>query len=357
MSKITKIIYLNDKKSWTAIINKLQSSFYLDIYFYYDYIDLCCNRNDEGCLYYYEEDNKIWINCFIKRKIILEGMSQKNQDFYDIETPYGYGGPLCNTEDKIFIKKANYEYSKWVGQKKVIVELSRFHPLIKNENNFDETVTVSLIKSTCSLNLNLIDRNFKPFKSKIKNILKNAYKNKIRVKISNDVQDYKYFKKTYRKFIIKKKANKEYLFNSIYFKKLFKLISKYGFISTVIDQNNNKICSGIFFYGKEILHYHLSASDNQKRINGIFNLMIFESALHGKNIGLSRLHFGGGVSNDLNDTLFKFKRSMATDTHKFYIGERINNRKIYEKIIEKWESSNLDSDIKHSNKILRYRLN
>ncbi len=356
MNKITKIIYLNDKENWHAAIKKLRSSSFLDIYFYPDYINLYCNKNDEGCLYYYEENNKIWINCFIKKKIDIAGISKK-KEFYDIETAYGYGGPMCNTNDTVFIKNANYEYSNWLKKENVIVELSRFHPLIRNENNFDETVSISSIKSTCSLDLNLVDRNFKPFKSKIKNILKNTYKNKIQVKISNNFQDYKCFKKIYKKFIIKKKANKEYLFNSLYFRKLFKLISKYGFISTVIDQNNNKICSGIFFYGQKFLHYHLSASDNQKKINGIFNLMIFESALHGKNIGLSRLHFGGGVTNDLNDKLLKFKKSMSTDTHKFYIGERINNKKIYKKIIEKWESLNLNSDKINSNKILRYHSN
>ena len=133
--------------------------------------------------------------------------------------------------------------------------------------------------------------------------------------------------------------------------------TKSHFLTGLFDQNNNKICSGIFFYGQKFLHYHLSASDNQKKINGIFNLMIFESALHGKNIGLSRLHLGGGVTNDLNDKLLKFKKSMSTDIHKFYIGERINNKKIYKKIIEKWESLNLNSNKINSNKILRYHSN
>ena len=70
---------------------------------------------------------------------------------------------------------------------------------------------------------------------------------------------------------------------------LFNLIAKYGFLVIVKYQEQN-IAAGIFLYGEELLHYHLSAFDLNIKKNGTFNLMIYEAAMHGKEIGLKMLH-------------------------------------------------------------------
>ena len=48
--------------------------------------------------------------------------------------------------------------------------------------------------------------------------------------------------------------------------------------------------------------------------------MIYEAAMHGKEIGLKTLHLGGGYLKKHNDPLLKFKRSMSTHQHIFMIG-------------------------------------
>ena len=49
------------------------------------------------------------------------------------------------------------------------------------------------------------------------------------------------------------------------------------------------------------------------------------------------MHLGGGNIDDNNDKLFKFKNSMSTNNHKYYIGKRIiTNPKIY-KLKKAWK--------------------
>ena len=54
---------------------------------------------------------------------------------------------------------------------------------------------------------------------------------------------------------------------------------------------------------------------------------------------LEVLHLGGGNLNNVEDNLFKFKNSMSTSNHKYYIGKRINNLEIYKKLKNAWKKN------------------
>ena len=57
-----------DKLKWLSVLSKFPT-IYNDIYFDPEYISLNCkNENCEGFLFFNEEDDKIWINTFIKIK-------------------------------------------------------------------------------------------------------------------------------------------------------------------------------------------------------------------------------------------------------------------------------------------------
>ena len=47
---------------------------------------------------------------------------------------------------------------------------------------------------------------------------------------------------------------------------------------------------------------------------------------------LKYLHFGGGRTNDQNDSLLKFKKSFSNTLSEFYIGEKIHNEFLYNEL-------------------------
>ncbi len=343
-----------NKKEWLEIIFSLPEE-YQDIYFHPDYVDLNCFKdNSEGFLFYNKENDNIWINTFIKIRIpsLLKGVKDI---YYDLETPYGYGGPISNTYEKEFIKRSNEKFIKWVKKNNIIAEFVRLHPLYNSTNFTDAKIQILENRVTCSLDLSLVKKDFSPFKSKVKNMIRKALKFTNAI-ISKDKKDYDEFVKLYLSLMIDKDAEKENFFSKLYLDNLFYLIKNNGFMSVIKSDQSEILAIGVFLNGKNSCHYHLSASKNHK-YQGINNFLIYNAALYAKKLNLKILHLGGGNQNIHDDKLFKFKNSMATSNHKYFIGKRINDNKIYENIKNAWKKKYPILSKKYSNRLLCYHVN
>src|ERR1700680_4379842 len=51
----------------------------------------------------------------------------------DIQSAYGYGGPLSNTDDPEFVAAAEHAFTGWAKESNVIAEFLRFHPLVPHD--------------------------------------------------------------------------------------------------------------------------------------------------------------------------------------------------------------------------------
>ena len=140
-------------------------------------MNLCLNEknNAEGLMFIVNKDDKLWINVFFKIKIPKYNNIEKN--YFDLETPYGYGGPISNSNDKNFLNEANNFFCEWIKSNFIVAELIRFNPILKNYSNYFDKNYYSDVKKTCSLNLRLVNSEYEPFKSKSKNMLRNSSKN------------------------------------------------------------------------------------------------------------------------------------------------------------------------------------
>ena len=119
---------VKDRSNWIDTISKLPID-YQDIYFHPDYVTLNCFKNNStGFLFCNKEMDKIWVNPFIKIKVPSFN-NLLGEVYFDLETPYGYGGPISNTTDQNFILRSNLKFSKWVKSNNIISEFVRFHPL------------------------------------------------------------------------------------------------------------------------------------------------------------------------------------------------------------------------------------
>ena len=99
---------IEDREKWLSLISFLPAE-YQDIYYHPDYISLnCLNKNSQ--VFY-----------FLTRKIrnygLIHLLELKYQIYlvtirkiFDIETAYGYGGPISNTKDLLFINNSNSRF-------------------------------------------------------------------------------------------------------------------------------------------------------------------------------------------------------------------------------------------------------
>ena len=128
------IISLKEKpNSWTNFFSKISAK-YKDVFFNENYLkgilpDL--EKNDDIILFANidEVKNFFWFVVSIKREVPIKGLGKV---FYDLETPYGYGGPLTNSNCKNFLLESNLKYFNWMLSNNIIAEFTRFNPLLNN---------------------------------------------------------------------------------------------------------------------------------------------------------------------------------------------------------------------------------
>lgn len=124
-----------------------------DIYFTRDYLISALKLDPgEAMLFYYidESGHGEIIYPFIKRKLEKEGT-----DYYDITTPFGYGGPVLkvrNDSEKL-TKNFLRTFSDYCKSENILAEFIRFHPILNNSIYFKDEMKLISVYKTHTLHL------------------------------------------------------------------------------------------------------------------------------------------------------------------------------------------------------------
>lgn len=326
-----KILDVNDKM-WDEYLEKFPDKLQ-DIYYTSNYYRLYEENGDgKARLFVYEEKEKLGIYPFL----INEIKCNLDEKYYDIQSAYGYGGPLIACDSKEFAKKFENEFLKFCFENNIIAEFIRFHPLVKNENVFCKNITKSHNRNTVYLDLNKgIQRIWnEDIKSKNRNMIRKAEKNNLIVEVS---RDFKKFKQIYLKTMANVNAQEYYYFSDNYYDNIE---NSKDCILLDVKMDGEIIASAVFIYYGEYFHYHLSGSIKKYCSFAPNNLLIWEAIKIAVCNGNKFFHLGGGLTDSLDDSLFKFKNSFSKEIADFYIGKRIHNKAVYEQLIYEWEKNN-----------------
>ena len=87
----------------------------------------------EPLFWTYREENDILYHPFHMAKI-------PGTPYRDIQSAYGYGGPVATSEDPGFLGRADCAFRKWCREKGIIAGFFRFHPLLRNWRFFQGEV-------------------------------------------------------------------------------------------------------------------------------------------------------------------------------------------------------------------------
>lgn len=337
----------SDSTEWNDYIEKLPLK-KKDIYSTREYLKIY-EENGDGLarVFIYEEGQNIAIYPFLIREIKGYILDKK---YYDIESPYGYGGPIVSNginRNSEFLLNFEKEFLKYAKEYNIVAEFIRFNPYIKNENIFTKNIHVIKNRTTVYLNLNKTIEDIwqNDINSKNRNMIRKAQKSGLKVEIKNN---YIIFKEIYEKTMNNVLANKYYYFKSSYYVNMenndkFKIFN--------VKLGEETIASAIFMEYGEYFHYHLSGSKKEYLNFAPNNLLLWEAIKYAKKNGYKLIHLGGGVTNLKDDNLFKFKNTFSKDTLSFYIGKRVHNQKIYNYLLEEWEKKGKEN----SGKFLKYR--
>lgn len=318
-----------------------------DIYYLKAYVSLYLHNNHQLFEFEYRDGEKLFYNISIKKQILKIGNLKVEDGFYDLETPYGYGGIYSNTDDKEFLNIALALYEDKCKEENVIAEFSRFHvfnntPFLLG-NFFDmniydrDVIYVDLAPSK--------KEQWCTYSSNVRNILRKCEK-ELTFSTSDDLSG---FIELYHKTMDKNNADSFYYFDDTYFENLFDLDNvelydvKYGDIL---------VSSSLVMFSDNFGHYHLSANNYEyAKYNANYFMLdsIFDFA---KKRGKRYFILGGGRTNLCNDSLLKFKQKFSPLSKPFHITGKIYNNDVYKKYVALWESQTT-YDVKY---FLKYRL-
>lgn len=309
-----------------------------DIYFEPEYGELC--RIIEGGsveVFELKTDHGRVRSMFLKRPLPAE--LDPGQTYFDITTPYGYGGPLIMelTGDKDrLVREFSERFSRYCREEGIVCEFIRFHPLLHNAADFkDQYETVYMRKTVVTDLEGVTDPLLEQFSKSARKTIRRGLKDGARIEVIEKPDNLDAFMAIYYDTMDRNEAEDFYFFSKEYFDHLCHHLNDH-FINVNIYLGEECIASGIYFTYDEIMQIHLSGTKREfLHLSPAY--LLRNGAINWANEqGIRYVHHGGGVTNDPEDQLFQFKsRFTRNEPLDFHIGKKIYLPAVYEDMTEK----------------------
>lgn len=286
----------------------------------------------------YEDENGKILNVFLKRKIELENV-ELDKIYYDIQTPYGYGGPIIlelkgNKEE--LVNSYMNEFEKYCLKNNIVAEFVRFHPLLNNSKDFKNIYeTIYMRKTVATVLKDKKDPFLEEFSKSTRKLIRKILKEEIKYEIIEKPLNLDEFKKIYYDTMDRNEALDYYYFSNEYFDYILENLHE-NTININIYFDNKCIASGLYFIYKNFMHAHLSGTNHNYLYLSPAYILKYLTLEWGKTHNIDFIHYGGGTTNSEDDSLLKFKSKFTKEGFfDFYIGKKIFNKEVYDYLVEK----------------------
>lgn len=315
---------------WNATLARLPRT---DVYFTPEYHQVYeINGDGHAHLFIFEDAGQLLIHPFLVRPIRQVGGQPLSEDLYDIESVYGYSGPLATSTQPAFLARAWSSFGEWCQSRRIIAEFVRFHPLLGTQAFVDDQYLTTADRETVTINLSQsLPDLWDTYPSVQRNMVRKALKLGLACQEFSPEEGLERFVKLYWQNMDRAQAQAYYFFPMDYFENLFRLL-KDGVRLFGVTFEGEMIAAALFFVRDRYLHYHLAGSNNDHRDKAAINLLLHHVAQWGHDHGCQILHLGGGRTPAPGDSLFKFKASISHGRAAFYTGRRIHDPVFYEKL-------------------------
>jgi len=236
----------------------------------------------------------------------------------DMQSAYGYGGPLSNSDDPNFLRAADHAFKQWAQDNSVVAEFLRFHPLIPYHRWYSgevmdnrETVQIDLTKEL-----------FEQYHTRRRTDVRRFLEGGLRVERASPQAMQSVFPALYAENMDQIRTTSDYYFRESYFDALFHFA---GAENWLVYSDNQAIAGAVILVSPHasVAEYHLSAKaqgyERQRATVGLLHT----AADYYKSLCYRYFHLGGGRSADPNDSLLFFKKGFSSLTGLYRIGSRV----------------------------------
>lgn len=329
-------VQITEQERWDKLVRSLKD---YDVFYLHAYVQAFMQekeKNGEPVLLWYENGADRAVNVVFKRDVSkdekMAGKIPPNQ-YFDLVTPYGYGGFWGVVADYDALNRAYHEYC---CEKKYVCEFVRFELFSEYRRNYGgqaETRTHNVVRSLALAEEEL----WMDFKQKVRKNVKRAKKNGLRVIWEDTEEHLPEFLDIYYGTMERSDAEKDYYFSKNFFETLGRMKENRMYFYVVYEE---KIISAeLVLYGSENAYSYLGGTDQ-----GYFDLrpndfLKYEIIKWAKEKGLKNFVLGGGYGTD--DGIFQYKTSFAPDgVVDFYTGKKIFDEDAYQYLLKLREKEN-----------------
>lgn len=339
-----QIFDITQADEWDNIVRSFAD---YDVYYLSGYVKAYKIHGDGlPILVFVEQDGYRGICVYMKRDIANEKRLKNihNHTYYDLITPYGYGGFLFEGEynvDKLV--KFQKELADYYKTHNIVCEFVRWHPMLQNANVMRGVVNIIDLGNTIHIDTSSKDIIWTNIISKNRNVIRSAAKKGVTIEHSKDKVLFKTFKEIYNQTMTKDAADEYYYFEDAFYDSIVDdLNDNYEMFYALL--NGKIIAMSIMLFANSKMHYHLSGSLMEYRNNNPSNLLLYEAALWGEEQGFETFHLGGGLGSE-EDNLFKFKQAFNRQSrNQFSISKIVYDESIYNKLVENRKENDISFD-------------
>ena len=259
--------------------------------------------------------------------------------YFDITTPYGYGGFIWDGEPDW--TGLNAEFTEYCRSEMIVSEFVRFHPVLRNAEGAEAMYEVIQRGTTVAMDLSSPETIWDGFTSQNRKNIRKAQNSGARIERSSTGDKIYCFAEMYRETMSRVNADDYYYFDNAFFDSFATGFGDNHCIFYAVLENKIVAMSIIIFTNRQ-MHNFLSCSLDEVKRYALKNILYYEAALWGHKMGLKTSHLGGGVGGR-QDGLYNFKKAFNRHhDYPYYTGQRIYDDVTYQKLLELRRGDGMD---------------
>lgn len=327
------VIYNDEKERWNDIVRSFEN---YDVYYLAEYSESFQIHGDgDPLLFYYQDDNIRAMNVVMKRDIAeFNSFRDKlpSKTYFDIATPYGYGGILFEgNATEASLDRLKEQYSSFCIGNSIVSEFVRINPLNNGHEFYSDNYVCKCLGNTVKIDLGPPEYIWENMKKDCRRWIRVAKDHGVHVVKDEELSTIETFRIIYKQTMDRKNADPYYYFNGDFCKNFLKLKENAAIYSAVYE---GKIISSVLvIYGAKNANAHLSCSLNEYMDFGSKDLVFYEAACDLYRKGFEKLHLGGGYGTQ-DDTLLKFKKKFnRKGLIDYYVARRVYFPELYDELV------------------------
>ncbi|MES2256299.1 MAG: GNAT family N-acetyltransferase [Pseudomonadota bacterium] len=257
-----------------------------------------------------------------------------NLSVIDQQSPYGYGGPVSNSNDRDFLTLAWAAYLKKCTDEGILADFVRLHPTAADWQPYGGTIVADRDTVLVDTRGDFRTR----YSVRCRTAVRKAEKAGLTVREEARSAIPARFADFYRNGMRAIGADVFYLFNDAYFAAIKNWDRAH---LLVCEKDGVWLSAGLFLFGGNVVEYHLSATTEDGRRLAATNLLLDRVAQLAQESGLSGLYLGGGTDKSPLNPLLFFKKGFSDQLLCFRIGFTALQKRAYEELKSQYERQGL----------------